>query len=72
MIPGTNAEIRETVLTDKTKEKEIKEITSNLDERFDLYKPSISWILETAELLQKYQLLTGTEYKIKYPEDTII
>ena len=72
MIPGVNAVIIDSKITNETAEKELTEITAKLDERFELYKPSIAWILETAELLKKYQLLTGETYEIKIMEDSII
>ena len=72
MIPGTNAMIKESALTNDTLNREIEDITKQLDERFELYKPSIDWILETADLLRKYKLLTGNVYEIKSTEDSII
>lgn len=58
----------------KATKTEIADITDALDSAFLEYDIPISWIVTVAELLTKYKVLTGKDYKVKTKplEDTII
>ena len=72
MIPGTNGTIAESEFSDEAKLIELKQVEAQLDSEFELYKPSITWIMTVANLLRKYRLLSGKDYEIKTTEDSII
>jgi hypothetical protein len=50
---------------------ELRDIEDALDQAFRRYDVPYSWILATAELLRKYETLSGKKYKPNQ-EDSII
>lgn len=72
MIPGTNGIIKNPRFSNETQLTELQLVEKELDTEFELYKPSITWILKVADLLKKYKLLSGKDYEIKTTEDSII
>lgn len=61
-------------IIDKATKNEIADVTDALNSAFLEYDIPISWIITVAELLAKYKVLTGKDYKVKTKplEDTII
>lgn len=57
---------------DATAKKELAELTEALDEAFSKYDIPHSWIITTADLLRRYETLTGAKYNPKFQEDSII
>lgn len=51
---------------------ELQEVENELSRAFARYSVPHSWILNTAELLQRYEALSGKKYKPKSQEDTIV
>jgi hypothetical protein len=51
---------------------ELRKVENELIQTFCRYDVPFSWILTVAELLQKYEVLSGKKYKPNFPEDSII
>lgn len=57
---------------DAATQTELTEIEDALEQAFRRYSVPHSWIMTTAELLHKYETLSGKKYKPKSQEDSIV
>lgn len=57
---------------DAAKRSELRRIETELTEAFCRYSVPHSWILDTADLLARYEQLSGKKYVPKFEEDSII
>lgn len=57
---------------DATVNCELAEIEEALAEAFRRYNAPQSWIITTADLLHKYEALSGKKYELTIPEDSIV
>lgn len=71
MIHNATVQIKNTDITAKTAS-ELRDIEAELNRAFARYSVPYSWILSTAELLQRYERLSGKKYKPNPQEDTIV
>lgn len=68
-----NASIRNnTPKLDAAIQDELRELESELAQAFSRYSVPHSWILDTADLLERYSRLSGKKYKPKFEEDSIV